>query len=379
VSAATIYSFSQADETKVGPRQSGSKFYANDADRAACRTLIKTGSRSFYAASLLLPEQIRDAAYALYGFCRLSDDAVDEFDGSAGQTRELHGGTRAIERLRARLDGVYSGQPISEAADRCLADVVVRFGIPRAMFDALMEGFEWDVAERTYQTLEDVEAYGERVAGSVGGMMAALMDARSPAMVERACDLGVAMQLTNIARDVGEDARNGRLYLPRQWFLEAGLDPDVWLSKPVFCEEIGEMTALLLSRADLLYKRADQAIARLPATVRPAIYAARLLYAEIGKVVAKQNYDSVSTRARTTATRKAWLVGTAMQRAAKPVPKAVLIVQDGVKRALVAAVVSEPAPALVLTKPAPSVTDDINFILDLFTDLEQRDRMERQR
>lgn len=369
MSAATIYSFNQTDDVDLGLRQRSAGLHASDADRIACRDMIKTGSRSFYAASLLLPEQIREAAYALYGFCRLSDDAVDVENGEGG----------AIARLRVRLDAVYGGQPISEAADRCLADVVVRFGIPRAMFDALMEGFEWDVAQRSYQTLDDVEAYGERVAGSVGGMMAALMDARSPAMVERACDLGVAMQLTNISRDVGEDARNGRLYLPREWMLELSIDPDAWVKNPVFTPEIGTLTARLLARADVLYKRADQAIARLPATVRPAIYAARLLYAEIGNVVASHKYDSVTTRAHTSAGRKAWLVGAAMQRAAKAVPKAVLPVQDGIKRALVAAVVQEPAPALVLTKPPPTVKGDINFVLDLFSDLEQRDRMERSR
>jgi 15-cis-phytoene synthase len=369
VSAATIYNFQIQDEDDSAPRGRGPRPHASDADRAACREMIKTGSRSFYAASLLLPEQVREAAYALYGFCRLSDDAVDVENGEGG----------AVARLRVRLDGVYAGQPISEAADRCLADTVRLFGIPRAMFDALMEGFEWDIAGKTYHSLEDVEAYGERVAGSVGGMMAALMDARSPAMVERACDLGVAMQLTNIARDVGEDARNGRLYLPRDWMIETGIDPDAWLFDPRFTPQIGELTARLLARAEVLYRRADQAIARLPATVRPAIYAARLLYAEIGKVVASQKFDSVTTRARTGAARKAWLVGAAMQRAAKPVPTATLPIQDGIKRALVAAVVNEPAPDLVLTKPAPSVKDDINWVLDLFSDLEQRDRQERPR
>lgn len=369
MSAATIYNFLTTDEDDNAPRGRGPRLHATDADRAACREMIKTGSRSFYAASLLLPEQVREAAYALYGFCRLSDDAVDIENGEGG----------AVERLRARLDGVYGGQPISEAADRCLADTVRRFGIPRAMFDALMEGFEWDIAGKTYHSLDDVEAYGERVAGSVGGMMAALMDARSPAMVERACDLGVAMQLTNIARDVGEDARNGRLYLPRDWLVEAGIDPDAWLAIPHFTPQIGDLTARLLARAEVLYRRADQAIARLPATVRPAIYAARLLYAEIGKVVASQKFDSVSTRARTGAARKAWLVGAAMQRAAKPAPTATLPIQDGIKRPLVAAVVNEPAPDLVLTKPAPSVKDDVHWVLDLFSDLEQRDRRERHR
>lgn len=365
MSAATIYNFTQSDGDESGSPRRGSGLHARDADRAACREMIKTGSRSFYAASLLLPEPIREAAYALYGFCRLSDDAVDIEHGADG----------AVARLRSRLDGVYAGQPAPEAADRCLADVVVRFGIPRALFDALMEGFEWDASGRKYHTLCDVEAYGERVAGSVGAMMAALMDARSPAMVERACDLGVAMQLTNIARDIGEDARAGRLYVPRNWMVEAGIDPDLWLAAPSFSPEIGELTARLLARADGLYRRADQAIARLPATVRPAIYAARLLYAEIGKVVASQQYDSINVRARTRAARKAWLVGAAMQRAAKPMPKATLPIQDGISRALVAAVVHHPAPEPVLTKPPPSVKDDINWVLDLFSDLEQRDRM----
>jgi 15-cis-phytoene synthase len=361
VSAATIYSFQDYSVPEAS--------HAQEADRAACRALIKTGSRSFFAASLLLPEHIREGAYALYGFCRLSDDAVDIENGNGG----------AVGRLRARLDGIYAGSPAPEAADRCLADAVVRFGIPRATFDALMEGFEWDSAGRVYHTLDDVEAYGERVAGSVGAMMAALMDARSPAMVERACDLGVAMQLTNIARDVGEDAQNGRLYLPRDWMVDVGLDPDAWLQNPVFCAKIGAITQRLLTRADALYKRADQAIARLPAIVRPAIYAARLLYAEIGKVVASQKYDSVSTRARTTAPRKAWLVGAAMQRAARPIPKAVLSVQDGLNRPLVAAVVREKLRAPVISKAKPTVTDDINWVLDLFSDLEHRDRIERQR
>jgi 15-cis-phytoene synthase len=367
VSAATVYSFDQGvdGDAVLGRRVTGP--HASEADRAACREMIKTGSRSFYAASRLLPEHIREAAYALYGFCRLSDDAVDIGNGQGG----------AVGRLRQRLDEVYSGLPSQQAADRCLADVVRRFSIPRAMFDALMEGFEWDVSGRQYHTLADVEAYGERVAGSVGGMMAALMDARSPAMVERACDLGVAMQLTNIARDVGEDAENGRLYLPRDWMVELGMNADEWLACPLFEPEIGEMTRRLLVRADELYKRADQAISRLPATVRPAIFAARLLYAEIGAVVASQKYDSVTSRASTGAGRKAWLVGAAMQRAAKPMPKAFLPIHDGVNRPLVAAVVNEPLTHVVAVKTNPSVKDDINWVLDLFSDLEQRDLKER--
>ena len=338
--------------------------YATPSDRVACRDLIKTGSHSFYSASLLLPEALREAAYALYGFCRLSDDAVDVENGQGD----------AIARLRRRLDGIYSGRPQTEAADRCLADVVRAYGIPRAVFDALLEGFEWDVSERTYETLADVEDYGERVAGSVGAMMAALMGVRDAAMVERACDLGVAMQLTNIARDIGEDARQGRLYVPRAWMREEGIDPEAWLANPKFSPAIARLTERLLSRAEELYRRADQAISRLPATVRPAIFAARLLYAEIGKVVRAQGYDSISKRASTTAARKAWLVGAAMQRAARPAPKGELAIARGVSRPLVAAIVQSPPGFGPANRRGQSMKDDLNWVIDLFSDLELRDR-----
>jgi phytoene synthase len=342
--------------------------FASHLDRLACRDLIKTGSHSFFSASLLLPEELREAAYALYAFCRLSDDAVDVENGDG----------LAILRLKERLDGVYGGEPEPLPSDRCLADVVRRYAIPRYVFDLLLEGFEWDVAGRTYETLYDVEAYGERVAGSVGAMMAALLGVRDPAMVERACDLGVAMQLTNIARDIGEDAHNGRLYLPRDWFVEVGLDASDWLQDPQFSPQIGDMTYRLLSRAESLYRRADQAIARLPALVRPAIFAARLLYADIGRVIHDQGYNSIKERASTSPARKAWLVGAAMQRAARPMPKTALTSQDGLNRPLVAAICLEPPPPRAAYKRPGGVKDDLNWVLELFSDLEVRDRTGRR-
>ena len=129
--------------------------------------------------------------------------------------------------------------------------------------EALLDGLQWDVEERTFETLSDIYAYAARVAGAVGAMMAALMGARSSDLVARACDLGVAMQLTNIARDVGEDARVGRLYLPRAWLREAGVDPEDWLAAPSFRPEIATVVARLLRQADFLYARADAGIAKL--------------------------------------------------------------------------------------------------------------------
>ena len=128
--------------------------------------------------------------------------------------------------------------PQNIGVDPALAAVVQRFDMPRELLDALLDGFYWDTTARRYETLQDVQDYGARVAGTVGAMMAVIMGVRGEAGMARACDLGVAMQLTNIARDVGEDARNGRLYLPRQWLREAGVDVDAWMLAPVFDERI---------------------------------------------------------------------------------------------------------------------------------------------
>src|SRR5262249_32296789 len=157
------------------------------------------------------------------------------------------------------------------------------FGIPRALPEALLEGFAWDAQGRQYDTLSELNAYAVRVAGTVGAMMAVLMGRRSPDIVAHACALGVAMQLTNIARDVGEDAEAGRLYLPLQWLREAGVDPNALLNRPTFTDALGSVVRRLLQIADLYYASSEAGIAQLPANCRPGIQAARILYAEIGR------------------------------------------------------------------------------------------------
>jgi phytoene synthase len=281
---------------------------ASDADREICRGAIETGSRSFYAASLLLPLDVRSAAYALYAFCRLSDDLVDVEAGSLD----------AVERLRARLAAAAARTPVDDPVDRALSDAIFLFDLPVQALEALLEGLEWDACGRRYADFGDLSAYAARVAGSVGALMAALMGARSPELVARACDLGVAMQLTNIARDVGEDARNGRIYLPLEWMMEAGVSVEGFLMAPRFTPELASVVRRLLAAADELYGRADAGIRRLPRGYRPAIFAARLLYAEIGRVVERLGCDSISQRAQVSAARKRALVFEAVWRSAAP-------------------------------------------------------------
>ena len=270
-------------------------------DPQACRQLMRGGSKTFFAASRLLPARVRGPATALYAFCRLADDAID----TGGDAHA------AMRDLQCRLDAIYAGRPGAIDADRALAQVVSRFAIPRALLDALLDGFLWDAQGRRYETLADVQAYGARVAGAVGAMMALVMDTRQPRAVARACELGVAMQLTNIARDIGEDARNGRLYLPRQWLLEEGIDAEAWLRDPRFSPGIARVTQRLLRAADELYERAQGGIADLPRDCRAAIQAARRVYAEIGHQLERDGLDSVGHRAVVSRRRKLLLIASA--------------------------------------------------------------------
>lgn len=271
-----------------------------------CRDLLAAGSKSFHAASLLLPRRMRLPAAAVYAFCRVADDAIDEADPAAG------GAAAALAGLRQRLDRIYSADPGADPVDRAFHAVATAYGIPRAVPEALLEGFHWDATGRDYRTIDEVRAYGVRVASTVGLMMTCLMRPRDPrwdlaTVHARACDLGVAMQLTNIARDVGEDARRGRVYLPLEWLAEEGLDPRALRDDPRPSPALARVVERLLAEADRLYARADAGVAMLPWDVRVAIRAARLIYAEIGAVIRRRGGDSVTGRAVTSRGRKAWL------------------------------------------------------------------------
>ncbi|WP_103255780.1 15-cis-phytoene synthase [Tabrizicola aquatica] len=275
-------------------------------DMAACRAAIRTGSLSFHAASRLLPTQVRDPALALYAFCRLADDAVDEGRDKAG----------AVLRLRDRLDRLYQGRPADAAPDRAFAAVVEAFEMPRALPDALLEGMAWDAQGRRYADLSGVLDYSARVASAVGAMMCVLMRVRDADALARACDLGLAMQLTNIARDVGEDARAGRLYLPSAWLEEAGIAPESFFADPQPLPAIRAATARLLAKANQLYTRSEAGVPALPMACRPGIMAARLIYAGIGGVVTRRGFDGVTGRARTGRAQKLGWLGLASVRAA---------------------------------------------------------------
>lgn len=335
-------------------------------DLFTCRALLRAGSKSFSAASRLLPSRVRDSATVLYAFCRVADDLVDV----------QNGGSEAVLRLRLRLDDIYAGRPQAFATDRALASVVERHSLPRGLLDALIEGFEWDAQNRRYATLLELEDYAARVAGTIGAMMSVLMGTRTASALARACDLGVAMQLTNIARDVGEDARAGRLYLPMNAMREAGIEPECWLADPQINDGLRSVVRDLLRRADELYLRVDGGIAQLDVSCRPGIHAARSIYAEIGRVVARSGYDSVSRRAVVPGRRKAWLLLKSFSpragraRSCSELPLAST-------RFLVDCVASSaPAASLATGAARQGAASRVLWLIDLFDRME---RLERER
>ena len=330
-------------------------------DMDHCREAIRHGSLSFHAASKLLPARVRDPALALYAFCRLADDAVDLNDAKPA----------AVLTLRDRLDLIYAGRPRNAPADRAFAAVIEDHEMPRALPEALLEGLAWDAQGRQYRTMSELLDYSARVASAVGAMMCVLMGVRRAEALARACDLGAAMQLTNIARDVGEDARAGRMYLPLDWLAAAGIDPHAYFAEPLPTPAIRDMVRRLLMQADRLYWRGEAGIPALPWDARPGIYAARHVYAGIGGAIRRNGYDTVSYRARTYKAQKIGWLGLSTLRA-------------GVASMMPASAVLH-APPLPETRflveaaarPDRATTGRTDRLLDLFADLEARDRASR--
>lgn len=271
-----------------------------------CRDAIREGSYSFHAASKLLPAHVRDPALALYAFCRLADDEVD-----FGEDKPA-----AVLALSERLERAYQGRPRNNPTDRAFTAMIEEFDMPRALPEALLEGLAWDGMERRYASLSDLRSYSARVASAVGAMMCVLMRVRDEQALARACDLGVAMQLTNIARDVGEDARERRLYLPTDWLEEEGIDIEALFANPRPSPRLKKLTKRLLTEANKLYLRSEPGIGRLPLVARPGIFAARHCYDAIGRNLARMDHDSITSRATTTGGHKMRLLGLSVVRAA---------------------------------------------------------------
>ena len=216
---------------------------------------------------------------------------------------------------------------MNSATDRAFSALVETYDLPKELPDALIQGLQWDYEGKRFNTLSELYSYCARVASSVGVMMCLLMNVRDEDALARACDLGIAMQLTNISRDVGEDARNGRLYIPQEWMKDQNININQFLKEPQNFPQISIFVKKLLNQADFFYKRAGAGYFSLPRDCRPGIFSAGKIYSQIGKHIAASNYDSINKRAYTTTFEKFLLllssVGNSALTTVMPIPSTI--------------------------------------------------------
>ncbi|CAG8863325.1 15-cis-phytoene synthase [Pseudomonas fluorescens] len=248
---------------------------------------IAVGSKSFAAASRLFDRHTRRSAVMLYAWCRHCDDMIDGQQAGHDAVPVSHAqAEQCLAQLQAQTHAVYQGQTLNDPAFAALRDVVRRHDIPRGEALDLLRGFEMDVTEYRYRTFDDTLQYCYHVAGVVGLMMARVMGAKDAATLDRACDLGLALQLTNIARDIVEDARVGRCYLPERWLQDNGI-PSQDLAAPVYRPALAGVARNLIEQAEPYYQSAQAGLGALPWRSAWAVATAATVYRQIGvKVLA---------------------------------------------------------------------------------------------
>ncbi len=276
------------------------------------RETIAKGSKSFALASRLFAPDMRDDARLLYAWCRHCDDVIDGQDlggdaPDAGMTPEVR--RARLADLRRKTERALAGERDGEPPFNGLAHVARRRSLPPRYAMAHLDGFARDVEGGPLEDLDAVLRYCYGVAGVVGIMMAIVMgvDPEDDSTLDRACDLGLAFQLTNICRDVADDARGGRVYLPADRLAAAGVGPtgaDILDADPAALYPVVEG---LLEEAERYYASASEGVKALSPRAAAAIAAARNVYREIGASMARKGAQSLRERTIVPRGRKLWL------------------------------------------------------------------------
>lgn len=280
-----------------------------DAVLAASKASITKGSKSFRSASRLFEPAVREDAWLLYAWCRACDDEIDGQDhGFTHEALTVEEQQRRLTRLYDMTRRAMTGEPMSDPTFAAFQRVAIRHRLPERWAMDLIDGFAMDVEQRDYRTLDDVMAYCWHVAGVVGVMMARVMGVTDAEVLRRAQDLGLAFQLTNISRDVIEDAVGGRVYLPAEWLVEAGLEPTAEaVADPANRAKVHAVTQRLLSVAEPYYDSARDGLRGLPFRSSMAIAAARGVYREIGRKVNRGGPGVWRSRVSVGKAMKLWL------------------------------------------------------------------------
>jgi phytoene synthase len=271
-----------------------------DESYARCRALNKRHGTTYYWSTYALPKIKRHHVWALYAFCRYADDIVDEMGDATVADRAC-----ALAAFGDRFFADLAAGQSDDAVLKAVVHTVRAFGQDADGFRRFLRSMAMDLCVGSYATWDDLLVYMDGSAAVIGELMLPILEPRSAAARPHARDLGLAFQLTNFLRDVGEDLDRGRVYLPREDLERFDADPerrkvdDSWIALMQF----------EIARARALYVSADRGIAMLPATSARCVRAARLLYARILDRIEAAEYDVFDQRARVPTPEKALLVG----------------------------------------------------------------------
>ena len=271
-----------------------------------CKRLNSLHGKTYYLATLLLPKAKRPFVHALYGFARYADEIVDDLASTLTPKEKA-------DHLRSLSDGVMQGLRSGKSDDHigaALIDTVKRFDIPHQHFVDFLHSMEMDLTVTHYQTYEDLYEYVYGSAAVIGLEMVPILGTPTPQALDAAKNLGVAFQLANFIRDVGEDLERGRVYLPLDELAEHGVTREM-LEARILTPEIISALKFQIERVRELQRKAAPGILLLDKTSQPCIRAASELYCGIVDEVEKIGYDVFNKRAKTSTSRRARVAGMA--------------------------------------------------------------------
>lgn len=266
-----------------------------------CRSVAQRASKTFYWGSLFLPPPKRRAIWAVYAFCRVVDDIVDE-ENEPGIVRRGHlrGSNKPEEELdywRSAIERVYQRGGIDDGpVQLAWSHMIAHYSVPLEPVLDLVQGVQMDLSRLRYETFKDLYLYCYRVAGTVGLLTSPIFGYHDKAALQHAVDLGVALQLTNILRDIGEDARRGRIYLPLDEMRRFGYS-EAELMAGVINDPFRELVRFQIARADDYYQRSLPGISLLSADSRLAVRLSGVLYRHILDRIRLNNFNVFTKRA----------------------------------------------------------------------------------
>ncbi|XP_058748082.1 phytoene synthase 2, chloroplastic [Vicia villosa] len=266
-----------------------------------CGEICAEYAKTFYLGTLLMTSERRRAIWAIYVWCRRTDELVDGPNAS-------HITAAAMDRWESRLEELFQGRPF-DMLDAALSDTVAKFPVDIQPFKDMIEGMRMDLKKSRYKTFDELYLYCYYVAGTVGLMSVPVMgisthsQATTESVYNAALALGIANQLTNILRDVGEDAGRGRVYLPQEELALAGLsDDDIFAGKVT--DKWRSFMKSQIKRARMFFDEAEKGVMELNEASRWPVWAALLLYRQILDEIEANDYNNFTKRAYVSKTKK---------------------------------------------------------------------------